>query len=306
MVVKCFRLLIFAPCFICEITPASAQGSVIFETSLGMLSGSSTELVYRSSGQVLSQLDWEIDGVPIIHLGSSWQASKRWLFSAQFWTAMTSDGDAHMEDRDWLDVNQSTPTDISVHPDTKLRHAFELDLNATYWFLQHNNFSLGLLSGYQYNELKWEGIGGTYSYSNGTNVGSFADITLIDYKQQFSVFYLGFAAQYQLSSRSTFGSDFKWSPFAYAKDVDNHYLRNLRFYDESNELSDFLSLSLNYSYSFSPQSQIYAEYVYTQYFEARADITQVNTTTGATTIASNAGGLDNQHSIISIGLKYHF
>ena len=303
---KLFPLLLISLPFVSETRAASQQGSLIFESSLGMLNGSSTELVYRNSGSKLSQLDWEIDGVPIINLGSTWGVSDNWTLAAHFWSVLTTDGDAHMEDRDWKDINQSSPTDISVHPDTKLRHAFEIDLNSTYWVLQQANYKVGLLSGYQYNEFKWDGIGGTYSYNNGTSVGSFADVVVIDYKQQFSVFYIGLTGEYQLDSRSELGSSFKWSPFAYAKDVDNHYLRNLRFYDDGNELSKFIALSLNYSFHFSSQTQIYAEYAYTKYFEARADITSVNTSTGATTFSPNAGGLDNEHSIISIGLKYMF
>ncbi|WP_162813967.1 omptin family outer membrane protease [Vibrio tetraodonis] len=285
---------------------ATQQGTLTFESSLGLLNGSSTELVYQNSGQKLSQLDWEIESVPTVNFSASWSASERWILAAQLWSVLTSDGDAHMEDRDWLVANQDSPSHISIHPDTKLRHAFEIDLSSTYWLVQRGYFSLGLLGGYQYNEFKWDGIGGTYSYNNGADVGSFADIVVIDYKQQFSVWYMGLTGEYQLSSRSSLNSTIKWSPFAYAKDVDNHYLRNLRFYDDGNDFSNFLSLSLNYSFSLLPQTYIFTEYVYTKYFESRADITQVNTDTGATSFSPNAGGLDNDHSIISIGLKYMF
>ncbi|MCL9780188.1 omptin family outer membrane protease [Vibrio sp. S4M6] len=303
---KQFSLLLIPLFFAPEARAASNNGNVTFEGSLGVLNGSSTELVYESSGRKLSQLDWEIEDVPIIKLGIIWDVESDLTLQGRIWSVLTSNGDAHMEDRDWQDANQSSPTDISIHPDTKLRHAFEIDLNSIYWFVQQVNYKVGLLSGYQYNEFKWDGIGGTFSYNNGANVGSFADVVVIDYKQQYSVFYLGLAGEYTLGSRSEFATSVKWSPWVYAKDVDNHYLRNLRFYDDSNELSNFVSLSVNYGYRFSSQTKIYAEYVYTKYFEARADTTTVNTSTGATSFSPNAAGLDNEHSTVSIGLNYLF
>ncbi|MGF1740290.1 omptin family outer membrane protease [Vibrio profundum] len=303
---KQFTWLIIPLSLTPEAIAASKKNNLTLEGSLGVLNGSSTELVYDNTGRKLSQLDWEIDGVPIIKLGAIWDVDYTWTLKASFWSVVTSDGDAHMEDRDWQDANQSTPTDISIHPDTKLRGAYEFDINSTFWILYQSTYRVGALSGYQYNEFKWDGIGGTYSYNNGANVGTFADVVVIDYKQQFNVFYLGLVSEYQLGQRSDFTVLLKWSLWANAKDVDNHYLRDLTFFDNSNEDSNFVSLSLNYGYQFTPRMKLYAEYVYTKYSEARADTITVDNTTGNTTLSPNAAGLDNDHATASIGLKYLF
>ncbi|MER2495439.1 omptin family outer membrane protease [Vibrio neptunius] len=294
--------LAFAP----SVMAADDANNVTLEGSFGVLNGSSTELVYSSStGRKLSQLDWEIHNVPIIKLGAAWDVNDKWTLTGSFWSVLTDDGDAHMEDRDWLNANQSSPTDISISPDTKLRDAHEIDINAIYWLLSQSNYKVGALAGYQYNLFKWDGIGGTYSYNNGANVGSFPNVVGIDYKQEFSVLYLGLAGEYTLD-KSDFGAQLKWSPWVNATDVDHHNRRDLTFYEQSDFNSDFLSLSLNYGYKFTPSMKLYAEYVYTKYSEARADTTIVNNSTGVTSFVANGAGLDNQNSTISVGLKYTF
>lgn len=81
----------------------------------------------------MSQLDWDINNVPIIKLGASWDINNNWTLKGRFWSAMTDNAD--MTDRDWVTSTQSTPTDISRHPDTQLKEAYEIDINITYWFI---------------------------------------------------------------------------------------------------------------------------------------------------------------------------
>ena len=40
--------------------------------------------------------------------------------------------------------------------------------------LSESNYKIGALR-YQYTQFKWDGIGGTYWYDNGADVGSFPD-----------------------------------------------------------------------------------------------------------------------------------
>ena len=97
-----------------------------------------------------------------------------------------------------------------------------------------------------------------------------------------------------------------WSPLVDAKGVDNHRLRNLTFYEQSNGDSDFVSLTLNYGYNFTPRAKLYAEYVYTVYEEAKADTKLVNNTTGQVSYSPNSAGLDNENSTVSVGIKLIF
>ena len=304
MNIKNFSFVLLPVVFVPEVMAATMMPGIQLEGALGLLNGSSTELVYRD-GKKLSQLDWEIENVPIIKLGATRDINEQLTFKGGLWSVMNDDGDAHMEDRDWLTPNQSSPSDISIHPDTKLRNAYEIDLNATYWLAINSNYRMGALVGYQYNQFKWDGIGGTYRYNNGANVGAFSNIVVIDYKQEFQVFYLGFAGEYNID-RSEFFAQVKWSPLVDAKGVDNHRLRNLTFYEQSNGDSDFVSLTLNYGYNFTPRAKLYAEYVYTVYEEAKADTKLVNNTTGQVSYSPNSAGLDNENSTVSVGIKLIF
>ncbi|WP_076589122.1 omptin family outer membrane protease [Vibrio ostreicida] len=279
------------------------QNNLALEGSLGFLNGASTENVFDTTGKKVSQLDWKIDNVPIIKLAAALDLNEKWTLKGGFWSAITDDGDAHMEDRDWLVANQSDPSHISISPDTKLRHAYELDLSATYWFLKRDQYQLGAVGGYQYTTFKWDGIGGSYSYNNGANVGTFPNAVGIDYKQEFGALYLGMAGSYQLN-QSEFGFLVKWSPFVDASDVDHHYMRGNTYYEDSNELSDMIALTLNYGYHVTPQIKLYAEYAYTKYEEARADMTIV--TNSGVGYVPNAASLDNHNSTATVGVKYTF
>ncbi|WP_298772124.1 omptin family outer membrane protease [uncultured Shewanella sp.] len=196
-------------------------------------------------------------------------------------------------------------THLSISPATQLKQAYEIDLSAIYWLINVSQYQLGVLGGYQYNTFKWDGIGGTYSYNNGADVGVFPNTVGIDYKQEFNALYLGLVGAYKFK-QSEIGMQVKWSPWVNAKDKDNHYDRDLTFYDNSHESSDFLSVSVNYDYHYTQSVTLFAEYVYSQYSEAKTDVTIVNTKTGVTSYAPNGEGLDNEHSTITVGVKYRF
>lgn len=136
-------------------------------------------------------------------------------------------------------------------------------------------------------------------------MGTFPDVVGIDYKQEFSTLYLGLAGNYKFK-QSEIGMQVKWSSWVDAKDKDNHYARDLTFYENSNGSSDFLSVSVNYGYHFTQNVTLYGEYTYSKYSEAKADMTIVNNNTGVTSYKSNGAGLDNENSIVSVGVKYTF
>ena len=305
MTIKKLPLILITLVLAPEAMATNKSNDIKLEGAVGLLNGSSTELVYED-GKKISQLDWKIKNVPIIKLGAAWDINESWTVKGGLWSAMNNDGDAHMEDRDWLEPNQSSPSDISTHPGTKLRNAYEIDLNTTYWLLNKSNYKVGALTGFQYTQFKWDAIGGTYQYDNGTDVGTFPNNEVgIDYKQEFKVFYLGLAGEYSID-KSDFGAQVKWSPWVDAKDTDNHKFRDEVFYDKSSGHSDFISLSLNYGYNFTPNVKLYAEYAYTIYDEAKADTTQIENDTGDVYHSPNSAGLDNKNSVVSLGLKYNF
>ncbi len=136
-------------------------------------------------------------------------------------------------------------------------------------------------------------------------MGVFPNTVGIDYKQEFSALYLGLAGLYRFQ-QSDISLQLKWSPWVNAKDKDNHYQRDLTFYEKSNESADLFSVSVNYNYHYTQSVTLFAEYVYSQYSEAKADMTLINNQTGETSYYSDGAGLDNQNSTITLGVKYSF
>jgi outer membrane protease len=95
--------------------------------SIGHLEGKSEEFVY-DDGQKLSQLDWEIQQASIIRGGISYNFSSSITALASGW-AILSRGNAVMDDYDWLNPFQSSPSEWSHHDNTQLRDANNIDLN---------------------------------------------------------------------------------------------------------------------------------------------------------------------------------
>ena len=297
--------LIIVSLFLSPVALAKSPKNVFsLDASIGVLNGTSTELVYEDSGEKLSQLDWDIKNVPIIKLGGQWDVDSITI-RGNVWTSLTDEGDANMVDRDWLTPNQSAYSDISISPNTQLTQAVEYDLNLTYWIVEHQNYKIGVLGGYQYTNFKWDAIGGVYSYDNGADIGVLPNMKGIDYEQKFNAPYIGISGNYN-NNNSEINMLIKWSAWVDSRDTDNHYARDLTFHEKSNAKSEFVSLSLNYGYYIKPNIKIFGEYAYSKYFKANADTTIVDNISGDSDTVPNSAGLDHDNYTLTAGVKYIF
>ena len=132
---------------------------------VGYLNGDSSELVYGENGRKLSELNWELDDVPMLNVGGS-ISPRSWLtISADFWTRLNR-GSGTMDDYDFLAINYDGYTHWSHHDNTDLTQGFMFDLNAAFTFYTFEETSFSALVGYKYDTWEWEARGGNYFYSD--------------------------------------------------------------------------------------------------------------------------------------------
>jgi len=280
--------------------------SVSVATSLGWLGGRAQESVYiPNGGGKLSQLDWKIKNAAIIKGDISWDAMPWLTANARGWTTLAA-GKGHMEDRDWLNKQQSDPSHYSWHSDTPLNYANEFDLNLKAWLLQGEGYRVGPALGYQQTRFSWTASGGHYRYNNGQDTGSFPDNkSVIGYQQKFSAPYIGVAGQYRARDIE-FNTLVKYSGWVTAKDNDEHYLRELTFRDKSNR-SGYYSLMVDAGYYILPNTRIYTELSYNRYQEGRGGTEIINTNNKLTKrVEGDVAGIANTWYSAAVGLQYYF
>ena len=269
--------------------------------ALGYLGGESNEYVYTQYGDTLSQLNWQINSAPIVK-GEINVDFLPWLTgNVNGWSTMDT-GKAKMDDYDWMNPSQSKWTHWSHHEDTDLNNAYNLDLNLRGWFLQSQQYKIGLTGGYQQEQFDFSAKGGCYQYANGLYSGCFQNgLAMIDYQQNFEATYLGLTGKY-LMNNLELNATVKFSPWVHSSDIDEHYARNLTFTEESLQ-STFSSVSVGAGYFLSPFSQVFVEAAYNQFSNGKAD-TVINDNNGDYFLINNSAGLGNTNYTLALGLKY--
>lgn len=138
-------------------------GSVEMSLGAGLLNGQSQEKVY-DSGDKVSQLNWDIEQVPTLHLRLALHPLEWLTLDARGWTRM-SGGNSDMQDYDWEGDSDSW-AHFSDHPDTRLKRAWQADVSATAWAIKRKDVAVGALAGYQHTRFDWQSRGGSYIYSS--------------------------------------------------------------------------------------------------------------------------------------------
>lgn len=286
--------------------PNLSSDSLSVSTSVGLLSGKSTELVYdETTGRKLSQLDWKIKNVAILKADFSWDAYSFLTLNARGWTSLAS-GSGHMDDYDWDNSNQSGWTDHSSHPSTDVNYANEYDLNVKGWLLRGEDYKAGIVAGYQETRFSWTATGGSYNYDNGSTVGNFPnDQVGIGYSQRFTLPYIGLVGQYRFNDFE-FNTQFKFSDWVRAHDNDEHYVRELTFREKTSG-SRYYGVSVDAGYYVTPNAKVFAEFSYSKYEEGKGGTQIIDNSTGESgSIGGDAAGIANKNYTITAGLQYRF
>ncbi|EOQ68782.1 omptin family outer membrane protease [Acinetobacter pittii] len=292
-------------------TPSNVSASL----SSGILNGGKARELVLADTEKVSQLDWEMKNAPIVKADLSWQFLPWLAFNAKGWTTVSSNKTT-MDDYDWLDEEDSNlVTDWSHHPNTKLNHANEFDLNFQGLIFNQPSLKVSGLVGYQESRFSWNASGGTYHYSSKDEEGNYIPDSaqsnegefepgymLIGYQQKFSVPYFGLAAQYIYKNFELNGL-VKYSPWAKAKDFDNHYERS--FVSTNNaKRSDYYGATVNVGYNVIPGTKLFTEFNWNEYKLAKAQTWQ--DVDGEQGYSGATGGISNKHYTLSVGVKHTF
>ena len=281
------------------------ENGLSLSTSLGILSAKAHEYVYYSGTESkLSQLDWRIKNAAIINAEFNYDFLAWFSVNGRGWTTLAKSKSV-MDDYDWFNPYQETWTDWSHHENTHLNYANELDLSLRAWLLQQQDYKLGLAAGYQWSSFSWRANGGCYQYNNGTYTGCFAsDQPGIGYQQKFSTPYVGLAGKYFINNFE-FNALLKYSNWVTARDHDEHYERNLTFYEHGNNFT-YYAATLNSGYFVSPHAKVFVEAAYNHYSNGRADTEIIDNDTGKHGYEDDSAGLSNKNYSIALGMQYLF
>lgn len=203
-----------------------------------------------------------------------------------------------MDDYDWADAGQSSPTEVSRHRDTTLDFAGAFDVSMKGWVFQGDGWRAGPVIGYQESRFRWTASGGQYRYNNGLETGSFpAGEKVVGYQQIFRVPYAGLTGQFRHHDIEVNGI-IKYSNQARADARDKHYLRALSFRDNITG-ARYIMAGVDVGYFLTPSVKVYAGYDY-------------NRISGGDGRESAVGhekyrpGVDNINHTLSLGLLYRF
>lgn len=288
--------------------------SAALSSGLLLNGGKAKEFVYMDDIKV-SQLNWEIKNSPIVKVDLSWQPLSWLSLNANAWTTMAQSSSLVMSDYDYQDMtNPKLVTDWSYHPDTKMKYANQVDLNAQLFLLSDTQYKAGFVLGYQQNKFNWDAKGGIFRYGLEDDEGQYipgtaqmlegqydANKKVIAYKQTYRMPYIGLNAQYA-HQKISLGATVKYSAWVTAKDIDHHYAREAVFYDQVKNM-DYYGLNLNVGYYVRPDTQLFATFEWNKYREKMGKLYGISVEDGH---EEGQGSLSSQFHNLSLGLKYYF
>ncbi|WP_213989456.1 omptin family outer membrane protease [Sodalis sp. dw_96] len=280
--------------------------SIKASAAMGWLNGESKEFAYDArDGYKISELNWTLKNTAIFKGDIAWDATEFLTLNLRGWTTLASSG-SKMDDYDWLDRGQSHWTDRSTHPNSRLNHANEFDVNVKGWLLNAPEYRLGTVFGYQQTRFSWTAFGGSFNYKNGTDNGEYAPgARAIGYRQKYFMPYLGVAGMYRYQNVE-FNTLLKFSPWVKARDNDEHYMRDITFRHQGKG-SRYYSATVDAGYYVTPNTKIYAELSLNKYEENKGSHTKTcNHCGNKDYFGGNSSGMSNTYYTASAGVQYLF
>jgi outer membrane protease len=300
----CLMALGALPAYAEDVTLQSLDGTVTFKGSYGLTSIKANELVYEGKTK-LSQLIWESSYVSTLNGAVAIELPKDFYLSASGTIGLGGDG--HMVDYDWL-VPDRAWSDRSIHPDTRLNHYFVASVEVGREIFSRDGTDLGLGAGFKYTDVKWTAWGGSFVYSD----QGFRDWRGefdprekgISYRQSWPVPYLGANLSHH-SGPWTFATSLQAGLAIDSYDIDDHWVRNLRFCDYF-ETTPAVSLSGSVQYAVWNNAAFYLSGSFDRMFRVRGDTKMVDTVNGDEQWFMDGAGGDYRAATVSFGLKGQF
>lgn len=289
---------------------ADPNQNFVLRGSLGVASISADERVFAFTNgqQNLSLLQWR-STAPIVSLDAKSRFGDAWTLRGHIDAAIG--GSSNMTDYDWQahDYTFDNWTDRSISPNTTLNWYLSGDLAIGRDLPISDMLRINVNGGLKYTDIMWTAVGGTYLYSTGggfrNTPGTLPNVPGIDYRMRLPVPFLGIDADVK-DGAWTLDTTTRAGLTAYAYDIDNHYLRSLKFLDQLSWSQDY-SFNAKLGYDFGDHFGAFLEGSYERMFAVHGD-TDVYDTTGvqAPQHESKAGGADLTVWSIKAGLKGQF
>ena len=156
--------------------------------------------------------------------------------------------------------------------------------------------------------MKWTGYGGSYIYSGAgfrDSVGNFADGEKgISYRQQIPVFYASAALSHDVGNW-TLGAGLKGGLSLGIRDTDDHWMRDLRFYDDM-RAAPMLGADLSASYHWNENTSLFVAGSFEKVFRKVGDTEIIDTITGSSSTITDGAGADFSSLQVSFGVNMKF
>ena len=166
-----------------------------------------------------------------------------------------------------------------------------------------------LHGGLKYTDVQWSAYGGSYVYSTGgfrDDAGAFPDgAPGITYRQQLPEAFIGVDGDQYYGNFRVGGLLRGGLTFA-AVATDDHWMRDLRFYDYLN-VAPTLALGADVGFALGPMAELVMAARYDQIFEQRGETRTYDTTTGNLAgISPDTGAGDLRSFELTAGIRGNF
>ncbi|MBP2444290.1 omptin family outer membrane protease [Rhizobium leguminosarum] len=286
---------------------SSDDGNFVVFGGLGLANISAQEFVYDGDHKD-SQLNWESKGMTLFTVGVDAQIDNDWSLKGS--VKVGTGGNGHMVDYDWDSGEHDDWSDRSIHPLTELDHyvAGAIQLNRIIYGNETSSIAVG--AGVHYTDVKWTAYGGSgiYSSAGGFRNDPWKDPDWergISYRQQIPIGFLSLSGKYNFGDL-TISGDLQTGLSFGIKDIDDHWLRDLRYHDDIDP-APTLSATVALDYAMTPAASLYLSGSFERVFNSRGE-TQQDDTSWSTPSAweKDAAGANFQSMSISFGLKATF
>ncbi|MGN0730185.1 omptin family outer membrane protease [Treponema sp.] len=246
MIKKNIVFLLGLSFFLCAATSAETFS---LTASLGFQSGKMQEYVY-SGGTYVSRIDWQADLVPVADVNFSGDICNV-VFGINFLSAFPVKKGS-VEDWDWLGLDKSRATNFSSH-DLSIQRKVDLEASLGYRFsLEH--FRILPRLGFVFRNQKFKASDGYFRYANyirgeylNDSVGkNNISGNVLLYEQSFYMPFVSLETEFGISGGLDFLFDCRLYPYVYCDATDNHCIRNVIFYDETQGAGFSLEMELRW------------------------------------------------------------
>jgi outer membrane protease len=297
--------------------PKPQPFSLNVETKVGGLYGGAKEFVYESDGYVESELDWPVDY--LVYSGSRLDFSIPSGFEAGLSVLSGFPGKlaSSVTDSDYLN-GDGVKTHYSVH-DCYAERALLIDALAGYRVRTDSLFSLRIAARFLAMNFKWSARDGYCQYPTQTSApytpwtASTAKTSMygtgIVYEQTYLAPCLDLSLGYSPIKELDLGLGIAYSPFVTCKDVDNHLIRGIDFYEDMKD-GMLVEPSLSALWRITGKASINLGFSYLLVTGLIGDTTMIYTsaqtayTAGTKVTASSTGGASYEAWNLSLGFSY--